>query len=403
MPAALTARKLETLKPGKKRREIPDGYLPGAYHVIQPSGSRGWIVRYRFHRRPRKLTIGRYPAIDLKTARELAAKALREVAEGRDPGREKARRRAGPVKDSSVDYLVNQFVAKQCALHYRPGPAKEAERILRKHVLPKWRGWAVSEITRSDVRDLVEPMAKTPVMANRTYKIVRRLFSWAVEHGDLGIAASPCTGMRAPFKEEERERVLSDPELLLIWKAAGALGGPGGLLVKLLMLTGQRRSEVAGMAWDELDLEQGVWALPRGRVKNDRAHVVPLAAAVVDLLQATPRLGPCVVSPTGEVPTKDFAQTKRAIDALLPADMPHWTFHDLRRTWATGLARLRAADLPVIERALNHVSGAFRGVVGIYQRHDFQIEVRAAMEAWANHVLALGAGGRVVSLRRKAR
>ena len=223
MPAALTARRLETIKPGKSRREIPDGYLPGLYLVVQPTGGLTWAVRYRHHGRTRKLTLGRYPVLDLKAARELGAKALRAVAEGRDPGREKTRRAAPAAKDNSVEHLVEQFISRHCARRLRPGPAHEVERILRKHVLPAWRGFVVSEITRADVRALVEPMESTPVQANRVYKIVRRMFSWAIEH-DLA-AVSPCAGMKAPFAETPRDRVLSDPELSLIWQAANTLGG----------------------------------------------------------------------------------------------------------------------------------------------------------------------------------
>jgi integrase len=387
MPTALTARKLETIKPGKSRREIPDGYLPGLYLVLQPTGERSWAVRYRHHGRTRKLTIGKYPVLDLKAARELGAKAMRAVAEGVDPAREKSRRAVPAARDSSIEHLVEQFISRHCARRYRPGPAKEVERILRKHVLPAWRGYVVSEVTRADVRALVEPMEATPVQANRVYKIVRRMFSWAIEH-DLA-AVSPCTGMRAPFAEQARDRVLPDPELLLVWQAAETLGGPGGVLIKLLTLTGQRRSEVAGMSWDELDLDQGIWTMAGERTKNGRRHVVPLSDATVELLRATPRLGPYVVSPTGEHPTKDFAKIKRDIDARLPADMQAWTFHDLRRSFASGLARL-GTDLATIERSLNHVSGSFRGVVGTYQRYDFQAEVRRAMEAWAGHILSLG-------------
>jgi integrase len=326
--------------------------------------------------------------LDLKAARELGSKALRAVAEGRDPGREKTRRRASPAaKDNSIEHLVEQFIARHCARHYRIGSARETERILRRHVLPAWRGFTTSEITRADVRALVEPMESTPVQANHVYRKVRRLFSWAVEQ-EL-VAASPVAGMKVPFPETARDRVLSDFELLLVWQAAEMLGGPGGLLIKLLMLTGQRRSEVAGMTWDELDLEQGTWTLPGPRVKNGKTHIVPLAAAVVELLAAAPRLGAYAASLTGKRPITEFAAIKNAIDALLPPDTPRWVIHDLRRSFASGLARL-GVGLPVIERALNHVSGSFRGVVGIYQRHDYQHEIRAATETWASHILALG-------------
>jgi integrase len=238
-------------------------------------------------------------------------------------------------------------------------------------------------------------MAETPVAANRVYKITRRMFGWAIEH-DLA-AASPCVGMKAPFPETARDRVLTDHELLLIWQAAGELGGPGGLLVQLLTLTGQRRSEVAGMTWAELDLDQGTWTLPAVRVKTGKLHAVPLSGAVLELLQAAPRIGAFVVSMTGARPVSGFSEIKDGIAALLPPDMPAWVFHDLRRTAATGMARL-GIGLPVIEKVLNHASGSFGGIVGVYQRHDFANEKRAALDAWARHVTGL-ASGNVIALR----
>ena len=167
------------------------------------------------------------------------------------------------------------------------------------------------------------------------------------------------------------------------------LGWPFGPLVKLLILTGQRRDEVARMPWAELDLAERLWRLPRERTKNNRPHEIPLSDAAMAVLDSMPRIdGPYVFSTNGEGPASNYAKNKRKFDALLPADMPAWRLHDLRRTVASGMARL-GIGLPVIEKVLNHTSGSFAGIVGVYQQHTFADEKRQALEAWGAFVTDL--------------
>ena len=192
--AKLTAKAVEAIKPATARREVPDALLPGLYLLVQPSGARSWAVRYRHNGKSRKLTLGPCPALDLKAARELGAKALRSVAEGRDPAREK---QARPVHPDSVEDVVAQFIERHVRRNYRPKPAKEAERLLRVHVLKAWRGRTIGDITRRDVRDMLDRIveAGAPVAANRVHSITRKLFGWAVEHEI--IPASPIAGLKA--------------------------------------------------------------------------------------------------------------------------------------------------------------------------------------------------------------
>ena len=267
--AKLTAKAVEAIKPAGARQEIPDALLPGMYLVVQPSGAKSWAVRYRHGGRPRKLTLGPCPALDLKAAREQGAKALRSVAEGRDPASEK---QARPVQRDSVEDVVARFVEKHIRRNYRPKPAKEAERLLRVHVLTAWRSRTIGDITRRDLRDMLDGIveAGAPVAANRVHSITRKLFGWAVEHEI--IAASPMAGLKAPAVEKSRDRVLTDDELCRVWNAAGQIGDPiYGAVVRMLILTGQRRGEVAGMEQAELDLEGRFWSLPKERTKNARA------------------------------------------------------------------------------------------------------------------------------------
>jgi integrase len=307
----------------------------------------------------------------LKQARDAAAKVLRAVAEGRHP----EQRQSGSVEDA-----VAQFLERH-GKNYRPKPRSEAERLLRLHVVGNWGRRKLEEITRADVRAMVARI-KAPIAANRVLSIVRKLFNWAVEN-DL-IVNSPVAGLKAPHAETSRDRVLTDDELRRVWQAAEGLGPLNGAVVRLLVLTGQRRNEVAHMQWGELDLEKRLWTLPRERVKNDRRHEVPLSPQAVATIQALPRISDrFVFSTNAESPVNDFGKNKGRLDEL--SGVSDWVLHDLRRTVASGMARL-GISLSVIEKVLNHVSGSFAGIVGVYQRHEFADEKRAALEKWAEHV-----------------
>jgi integrase len=400
--ARLTIRSVETMKPRPVRQEIPDSFLPGLYLIQQPSGAKGWAVRYRHQGVPRKLTLGSYPALGLKDARGLAAKALRTVAEGRDPGREKILARA--AKADSVDRIFEEFLERHVRRSNRPRTGQETERLLRQHVLPRWRGRMVHEVTRRDVLDVLDRVVDggAPSAANRVFAAVRKFFNWCVARDIL--ATSPCAGVKPPTAERARDRVLSDDELRLVWAAADKLGGTFGPLVKLLALTGQRRDEVARIRWDELDLDARLWTLPPARTKNNQPHEVPLSKAALTVLQNVPHIAssPFVLTTNGgAAPASGYSKNKRRLDALLPADMPAWRLHDLRRTCASGLARL-GINLPVIEKVLNHSSGSFAGIVGVYQKHSFADEKAAALSAWGNFVEALVEGksvSKVIKLR----
>ena len=220
------------------------------------------------------------------------------------------------------------------------------------------------------------------------------------------------TTPRPLARELSRERVLSDAELGTLYTAAGALGEPWGVLVRLLILTGQRRGEVAGMRWDEIDLDAAEWSLPGARTKNGQPSVVPLAPEAMALLRTVKRRkdAELVFEGPRKTAVSGFGKVKNRLDAALAqasqaADrkVAPWILHDLRRTVATGLQRL-GVRLEVTEAVLNHVSGTRSGIVGVYQRHGWEAEKSAALRAWAAHVLAAAEGkpdaGNVVKLAR---
>ena len=392
MAKPLTIKALENLKPAGRRREVSDGGMPGLYFVIQPSGKQSWAYRYRFNGRPRKWTIGPCPAIDLKTARELAREALHKVAAGADPCTEKKAARAAariPVGLDLIETVTSRFVAQHAKRKLKPATAAEIERLLGREVVGPWRGRRLSQITRADIHDLLDGIVArgSPVTANRTLAWLRRMCAWAIERGFIEV--SPCAGIRAPAAETSRDRVLSDDELRAAWRAADALETPYNGFIKLLILTGARRSEVAGMMWREIDFDAKLWSLPAARAKNATEYQIPLSDSAVQILRALPRIADSdlVFTLSGRVPIRGFHNIKTRIDDLMPGGPP-WTLHDLRRTFASGCARLGIA-VHVVEAALNHRSGSIRDIAAVYNRYSYDTEKRAALEVWGHHVEGL--------------
>jgi integrase len=382
MARGLTAKAIENAKPGSVRREIADEGCRGLYLVVQPTGRKSWAVRYRFQGKPRKLTLEGFPS--LAEARKAAADALHQLANGTDPAAAKLiseaeaqRQSAGRAKDT-FDVLVAQFIAQYARKKTRENTARQTEHILNKLVLSKWHRRTVHDIRRRDVIDLIEGLAEDrPIMANRALATLSKFFNWLASR-DV-IAASPCAGVPRPSKERARDRVLTDEEVKSLWTACDAVGNPVGGFVKMMLLTGQRRSEVAGMRRSEIVGD--VWVLPPDRTKNGRKHEVPLSPQALAIIEALPP-GDCLFG-AGERVFGGYSRAKNSIDQQV--QLSPWTFHDLRRTMASGMAALGIA-LPVIERVLNHISGTFRGVLGVYQRHEYANEKRVALQRWADHV-----------------
>jgi len=395
MPVSLTVRSVENVKPDLARRlELPDGALPGFYLVVQPSGAKSWAVRYRVEGKPKKFTLGPYPRLKLSDAREQARTALRLASEGLDPAalRITAEREADAATKLRFGAVVVEFIERYAKPRNRTWP--ETERLLTKADLAPWQDRDLRSISRQEILTLLDLMVErgAPIQANRLVAALRRFFGWAVERGLLD--ASPIASLKPPSAEAHRDRVLSDEELRAIWLAADEIGYPFGRAVQLMILTGQRRSEVLEAEWREVDLERELWSIPRERAKNGSGHVVPLAPAAIDLISNLPRIGsrPTLLFTTnGSTP---FSGVSKAVERLSVLTSKHlnsgyeiapWRLHDLRRTFATGCARL-GVPLHVVEKCLNHTSGTFSGIVAVYQRHDFINERKQALADWSRHV-----------------
>jgi integrase len=385
MPEALTAKGVEKAKPHlEKRLEVPDGLLPGLYLVIQPSGSKSWAIRYRANGKPAKLTLGRYPAITLAAARDLAREKLETVSRGRDPAAEK--RFAKATLPDTVGALCDRYVDHYLKRHVRRWQAAEGE--INNHIRPRLGALPLAQLSRAHVRQMVNEIVDAhPVAANRALARLRAVLNWAVEQ-DL-IEANVAAGLKRPTKERPADRILTDDELRAVWAATDELDYPGREFARLLLLSVQRRDDVRLMHWYEVDLAARTWVIPAERYKGDHQHLVPLSVAMVEILEALPfrEAGGYVLTlDGGGRPYSNVQRPKAALDKA--AGVSGWTWHDLRRTGRTGLSRL-GISYDVAERVIGHAVGGRLGQT--YDRHDFVREKRAALDAWAGHVQGLAA------------
>jgi integrase len=373
MAKKLTDISIAKIKPhSTKRLEIPDAGKPGLYLVVHPTGRKAWAVRYRrlSDGKPRKLTLSGFPSLGM--AHKLAQEALDRIADGGDPANEKRAARGSRSSDIFGD-IAKDFLKRHVVPNASATYAYETERLLNKEVLPLWGDRPIHELGKRDVVELLDAIVDRGggLTANRTLAAIRKLFNWAIGRGIL--STSPVQGIKAPLAERSRDRILDNEEIKRLWAACEALGYPFGPMVRLLLLTGQRRTEVAGITWGEIDLDKAEWAIPGTRTKNGEPHSVPLSDAAVGIIKSLPHIKSgqgFLFTTTGETHVTGYSRAKADLDKLMfgDVDIPRWTFHDLRRTVASGMARL-GINLPVIEKVLNHTSGSFAGIVGGYQRH----------------------------------
>src|SRR5438128_947873 len=362
-----------------------DAAFPGFGVKVTPKGRKVFVVLYRTGgagSKLRKYTIGPYGRVTLHQARVAAQKVFAAKLDGRDPAAEKREAKRRVVADR-VEDLLETFIAQHLSQN-RSG--REISRLLRREVGNTWAGRSIHEISKRDVVEVVTAIEQrgAPVAANKALKSIKTFLRWCV--GRAVLDQSPAEGVPLPSKEIARDRVLDDDELTRIILAAREIGGPYGGIVELLALTGQRREEVARLQWEELDLAQRVWTLPKSRTKNAKAHVVHLSEQSMAVLTHADQPGPYVFSLLGTKPFQEFSRAKRRLDQF--SGVTGWRLHDLRRTCVSGMARLGVAP-HVADKILNHQAGTISGVAAVYQRHDFLTERRAALDLWGAHVGAI--------------
>lgn len=426
----LTERKIETLtvERGRRDRLVFDDQHRGLAVRVTASGGRTYLCQYTLHGKKWRVPLGAFSGLSLAKAREAAAAVMGEVAQGRNPASERKEAavalRARMARDRlTLAALIDDWKRLHLAQR-RERYAVEAVRALR-YAFKRHLGCPAEDLDRATVVRVLDGLTRRRdngaeaaparltgrAMAARTAAYGRAAFSWAVRRGTVRV--NPFDDLPVAARTEARDRWLTDNELVAVWRAAREMSAPYGVIVRLLILTGQRVSEVANMAWSELAGDLCTWAIPGARTKNGTPHIVPLNEPagdllrsllpddVTDLASAVRDRGNALALPgMRETPFSGWSKAKIALDEA--SGVTNWRLHDLRRTLATGMQRL-GVRLEVTEAVLNHISGSRAGIVGVYQRHDWAKEKREALEAWAGHLISCIEGQaprvNVVSLR----
>jgi integrase len=395
---------VDAAQPGDRDTLYWDDRLAGFGLKVTPTGRKVYVYRYRVARpgeaaktTPITYTIGTHGNVTPDEARKLAGALAGRVAEGGNPQTEKAERKRTSVVDADLAFRRR---AELWLEHYehekarRPSSVSQANLVVRNHLKPALKDRPLPLIGRTDIQSIIDKIpVQQKAMRRAVFAYASVFFGWAASRGD--IPRNPLIEMAKPDAPKARDRTLSDNELVSVWRASEETPNPFGAFYRLLILTGQRRDEVASMRWDDLDRKSATWTIPAEKAKNGQVHLVPLAGRVIEELDALadgewPREG-YVLTTTGKNPISGFSKAKKALDTRIAGggeQVADWRVHDLRRTLATGLQRL-GVRFEVTEAVLNHVSGAKGGVAGIYQRHNWLEEKRAALEAWERHFTTL--------------
>jgi integrase len=423
----LTERKIEKLATERDRKDrlVFDDAQRGLAVRVTASGGRTYLCQYTLHGHKWRVPLGSCSAVPLAKAREAAAAVMGDVAKGRNPAVDRKEAAAAErARRTRNRRTLRALIEDWNRLHLagrRASYAAEAVRALH-HAFADHLDDAAEDLDRTAVVRVLDALTrrhkpkdgdgatrpKGAAMSGRTAAYGRAAFAWAVKRG--AVSVNPFAALPITKSVAKRERALSDPEIAEIWRASGDAAAPYGTIVRLLILTGQRRGEVAGMAWGEISGDLSIWTLPGERTKNGAVHTVPLNRAARDLLRAAlpedangrPANGSLVLPGAVGAPFAGWSKAKRVLDKAImdirskaaakagtrATPLVPWSIHDLRRTVATGLQRL-GVRLEVTEAVLNHISGSRGGIAGVYQRHDWATEKRAAFDAWAGHILSI--------------
>lgn len=413
-----------------------DSELKGFGCKATPAGRKTFFVQYRRGGKAnnmQRVTLGAHGAITADQARKAAKEVLGRIAGGADPAQEKREAKAtvAPVVAPTFAAVMEVYLKLNKGDH---ASWDEVRRILTCDALPVWGERPINSIKKEDVAALVDSVqVRSHSVARALYAQLRPLFKWAAR---TYIERSPMVELSPPAPLKARKRLLSLEEIPVCWRAILGLDWPFTPLYQILLLTGQRREEVAGMRWPELDLDAGLWRLPSleeyrpKRTKNGEEHIVDLSPQVIAILRALPRRSELVFTTTGATSPSGFSKVKRRLDAAMCLELKPdlwkrfcaldgdsedeeianaaakklgfadakklkasilrpWRTHDLRRTWATHVGEQLKFREAVVERALNHLTGTQSGLVGVYQRGEFREERREAQLAWGNFVTHL--------------
>lgn len=392
----LTAISIENLKPKATRYEVWDG--EGFGMRISPNGIKSWVAVFRFNGIRKRITYGNYPKMSLSAAHKAHADAMEQVEAGIDPCAKKKLITQTHKEAPTVNDLIHEYIEKWAKPRKRSW--QEDQRILNKEVSPAWGNSKAKEIKRRDIIALLDDIqSRAPIMANRTLAVVRRMFNFAIERDILEM--SPCAQLKMPSAENQKDRMLSEDEIKIFWNAiSGSSFFPSTIwALKMALITGQRKNEIASMRWDEVNLKEKVWEIPASKSKNKKLHRVPLSKLAMDILNESKKkmANPIWVFPA-PVRAKHIAGATihKAVSLSLEPPEPKkrtsnrnltplfngiakFTPHDLRRTAASHMTKLGISRL-VVSKILNHVESS---VTAIYDRHTYDLEKRNALDKWS--------------------
>jgi integrase len=413
MPTAnLNDRKIASLKPQKELVEWWDEKTPGFGIRVSPKGKKTWFVMYRFAGLRRRFRFGRYPEISLEKARQKARKALSDVSEGKDPAQlrkaEEAAQKRERLEAKTFSRLAEQYIEEYAKLNKRSW--KEDQRIIDKLLKPEFGTLNVKEISRSHVRGFLRGMAtKTRVQANRAQACLRKMFNWAIREEIVDMEGNPASGISSPGgREKPKERNLSDDELKAVWEEMKTASTAPTRALQLILLTGQRPGEVAGLPWEELNLGDAIWTLSGNRVKNGMTNLVPLShqalriieqqrQALVSQREIRTKRGEASAESAFLFPCRHLAKAKPMTVYALDQEaqrigqklnIPGFTPHDLRRTCSTKLGEMLVPG-HLIDRITNHKPTGITDRV--YNKYEYLKEKQEALNAWGARL------GRIVS------
>jgi integrase len=425
MAKALTDRKLKSLrnKPPKAGTtlDVDDGVVRSLKARVMPSGEISFVLvaRYPGSQNPTRRSLGMYGELTLEEARAKAREWRELLRKGVDPNAEEHRHRQLELRrqKNSIDAVAEEFIKRHVS---KTRKAAVVERELRREFIERWTGRPITDITQHDVVAVIDAAVDrdAPYQAHNLLGHIRTLFNWAIARGVYGLDRSPCDRLRPAAvigKKLARQRVLNDDEVRALWAATDDIGYPYGPLFRLLLITGQRKSEVGEATWPEFDLDKKLWTIPATRMKADAPHVVPLSPAAIAVLSELPRFksGEFLFSTTfGKKPVSGFSKAKTRLNRVMLAKLHKLTdnpkrkiepfvIHDIRRTMRTGLSALPVTDI-VRELVIAHTKS---GLHKVYDQFAYLDEKQQALELWAarvrnivepppHNVVAIAGGGR---------
>ena len=361
----LTDISIRALKPVPGRQVIyTDKSLKGFGVRLTSSGVMSFVLTYGDDRR--RVKLGDVGIIKLADARAEAKRILAEQTLG-------AKNEKSIAFADALDLFLTNSEKRN-----KPRTARDYRRLLTRHFLPALRKKPLSEITKHDISRIIDRLLSTPSECAHAFAALKIFFRWATRRGL--VENSPCDSLQGPAKPLARSRVLSDEELRKVLLQARITGFPFGTVLELLIRTGQRRSEIGSLRKSWINFERRTITLPATITKNKREHTFPISETVAELLTAIPHTDNVLFpGKDADTPITGWSNFKAAFDKK--CEVESWTLHDLRRTFATNLAAL-SIRIEVTEKLLNHVSGSFGGIVGVYQRHGYLDEMRAAIDLW---------------------